>query len=258
MSETGQATGAAGTVDVGEYCRRVEEFLTRVNGGHLVRIVGPGFTLVREWAADGIPLSVAFHGIAAKADRHRAGASHRPLRLEFCESDVREAFRAWRRAVGVFAEPEMTPAVLSGEKGPDVAPPVDDIKKPSLSKHLDRAVVRLTNAAGRVELSEAFRDGVTEQLVVIAALRDEARKARGPARAAIAARLPAIDAALATIARAEAPADVVAQVRRDAEADLASYRHRLSADAWERAIAVGVDHALRDRFGLPALDVAGL
>ena len=45
-------------VDIGEYCRQVEDHLTRVNGGHLVRIVGPGFELVRGWANEGIPLSV--------------------------------------------------------------------------------------------------------------------------------------------------------------------------------------------------------
>ncbi|HEX5215231.1 MAG TPA: hypothetical protein VFV98_07180 [Vicinamibacterales bacterium] len=251
MNETELVTGAVGTVDVGEYCRRVEEFLTRVNGGHLVRIVGPGFTLVREWAADGIPLSVAFHGIAAKADRHRGGASNRPLRLEFCESDVREAFRAWRRAVGAFSATDPAADAVT-------AAPVEESRRPSLSKHLDRAIDRLTRAAGRLELSDAFRDGVTEQLGVVVSLRDEARKARGPARAAIAARLPAVDAALAAIARAAAPPELLAQVRREAEADLAAYRHRLSAEAWTRAIDVGVDHALRDRFGLPALDVAGL
>ena len=58
--------------DVGQYCRDIEAHLTRVNGGHLVRIVGPGFALVREWYQDGIPLSVVLRGIEAKASRHDA------------------------------------------------------------------------------------------------------------------------------------------------------------------------------------------
>ena len=243
----GSPAGTPGALDVGEYCRRVEEFLTRVNGGHLVRIVGPGFTLVREWAADGIPLSIAFHGIAAKADRPRSGASRRPLRLEFCVADVREAFRAWRRAVGVTASAAPVDEALAVAEA--------DGPKPSLSKHLDRAVDRLTRAAGRIDLPDAFRDGVNEQLSVVVALREEGKKARGPARAAVAAKLPAVDTALAAIARAAAPPELLAQIQRDAETDLASYRHRLAPEAWTRAVAVGVDHALRDRFGLPALDV---
>jgi len=36
--------------EIGEYCRQVEDYLTRVNAGHLVRIVGPGFDVVRQWA----------------------------------------------------------------------------------------------------------------------------------------------------------------------------------------------------------------
>jgi hypothetical protein len=68
-------------VDVAEYCRRVEDHLTRVNAGHLVRIVGPGFELVRGWAEAGVPLSVVFRGIELKAERHREGASTRPLRI---------------------------------------------------------------------------------------------------------------------------------------------------------------------------------
>jgi hypothetical protein len=91
----------APTVDVGEYCRRVEEHLMRVNDGHLVRIFGPGFELVRGWALGGIPLSIACYGIDQKAERHRAGSSKRPLRIEFCDVDVQEAFARWRRAVGV-------------------------------------------------------------------------------------------------------------------------------------------------------------
>ena len=42
--------------DVGAYCRAVEAHLTQVNGGHLVRIVGPSFDLVRRWAAEDVPL----------------------------------------------------------------------------------------------------------------------------------------------------------------------------------------------------------
>jgi hypothetical protein len=62
--ETGESATAG---DLGEYCRRVEDHLTRVNAGHLVRIVGPGFALVRQWADAGVPLSVVYRGIDLKA-----------------------------------------------------------------------------------------------------------------------------------------------------------------------------------------------
>ena len=50
-------------MDVAEYCREIESHLCRKNEGHLVRIVGPVFELVSGWAAQGVPLAVAFKGI---------------------------------------------------------------------------------------------------------------------------------------------------------------------------------------------------
>ena len=42
----------------GEYCRAVESYLCKVNGGHLVRIVGPAFDRVCDWEARGIPVTL--------------------------------------------------------------------------------------------------------------------------------------------------------------------------------------------------------
>ena len=111
------------------------------NGGHLVRIVGPGFELVRTWASTGVPLSVVFRAIDLKAARHQAGTSRRPLRIEFCDDDVRELFAGWRRAVGIPASSE-----------PDPAEPVAEPDEPAgaarrtATKELDRAIDRLSRA----------------------------------------------------------------------------------------------------------------
>src|SRR5262249_40892722 len=125
-------------IDLGEYCRHVEEHLTRVNDGHLIRIFGPAFELVRQWALDGVPLSIVYRGIELKAERHRAGRSKRPLRLEFCDIDVREVFDGWRRAVGISA------AAIASESA--ASEPESDRKPPSAVKHLDRAIERLGRA----------------------------------------------------------------------------------------------------------------
>ena len=51
--------------DAGAYCRAIEAHLCRKNDGHLIRISGPAFDLVRGWAEQGIPLRVA-------DERHRS------------------------------------------------------------------------------------------------------------------------------------------------------------------------------------------
>ena len=90
-------------VDTDTFCREVEAHLCRRNAGHIVRVVGPAFEMVAGWAARGIPLRVALRGIDACVERRTAkGPSRRPIRLEFCEADVLDAFDQWRRAVGVW------------------------------------------------------------------------------------------------------------------------------------------------------------
>jgi hypothetical protein len=236
------------TIDVGAYCRQVEDYLTRGNAGHLVRIVGPGFEIVRSWAEEGIPLSVVFRGIDMKLERHRAGHATRPLRVEFCESDVRDVYDRWRRAVGLgaVARPGATDTAMSdgGE---------DERKRPSLSKQLDRAVERLSRAAGRLDVPEAVRESIGGLLTELTALRDAAKKARGDARDAIAAKLGPLDAELRDVARRSAPADLMTTLEREARQDLAAFRDRLPADRWQQAIDATVDRLLRDRWGLPAL-----
>ena len=55
-----------------------------------------------RWEAQGIPLKVACAGIDRYFERYyRKGPRRRPVRIEFCEADVLDAFDGWRRAVGV-------------------------------------------------------------------------------------------------------------------------------------------------------------
>ena len=253
------------TVDVGEYCRIVEEHLTRVNGGHLIRIVGPAFELVRRWAEAGVPASVVFRGIDLKAERHRLGNSTRPLRLEFCEADVREVYRNWRRAVGLFGNEgaendESTPggaAAGGAAQDADFDSQVDlkdrKERRPSLTRHLDRAVDRMSRAMSRADLPDDLREALDLVLQELVELRDVARKARGPIREEIAQRLQLLDEQLADRLQSFAPTVVLENVRREAESELAHYRGRLSRDAWPRAVHANADRLLRDRYGLPTL-----
>src|SRR4051812_30922397 len=87
---------------VSEYCREIEAHLCRKNDGHLIRVTGPSFDLVSGWAANGIPLKVAFRGIDRYFERYyRAGPRRRPVRIDFCDADVLDVFDEWRRAVGL-------------------------------------------------------------------------------------------------------------------------------------------------------------
>jgi hypothetical protein len=257
VNDRGSIDGAE-RVDVGEYCRLVEDHLTRVNGGHLVRIVGPGFELVRQWAETGIPASVVYRGIDLKAERHRAGRAKRPLRIEFCEADVREVYRHWSRAIGLPA-PDGRNGDETGGGQPDGAGDAADIgaddrdrrSKRSLTRDLDRAVDRLAQAIGRHDIPDALRPSLDGWLQALVDLRDAARKARGAAREELERRVVALDAEMTATLRSLAPEAVLAAVRHDAESELAGYRGRLPPDAWQRAVAANSDRLLRERYALP-------
>jgi hypothetical protein len=228
--------------DVGHYCRAIEAHLTKVNAGHLVRIVGPGFALVRQWYQQGIPLSAVCRGIEAKADRHQQGKS-RPLRIEFCEADVRHVFEAWRRAVG------LTPGSTAAAE-PDAH---SETRRASLPKHLERAVDRLSRAAGRLDLPEALRAELVTFLAALTDLREHSTGARGAAREAVVARLAELDSKLFDALIATAPPEARRVAEGEARRELETFKSRLAADQWDRAIAVTVDRLLRDQLGLPTL-----
>jgi hypothetical protein len=234
-----------GGYEVGPYCRRVESFLTQVNGGHLVRVVGPGFDLVRRWAEQGVPPNIVMRGIERKAERHRHGQSTRPLRIEFCESDVREVYDEWRRAIGV-------PSASASPGSP--APPQ---RKPSLPRHVERVLERIGRLTGRLDWPDELREGLEACREKLLAIQESAAGARGEARDAVVGQLRQLDRELLDLARRWAPADVRRAVEREAEADLAPYRDRLSDQLWRQSVEVTAARLLRDRLSLPTVELPG-
>ena len=235
--------------DVADYCRQVEAHLTRINGGHLVRVVGPGFALVKQWADEGVPLSVVFRGIEHKAERHAAGASKRPLRIEFCEADVRSLYDDWRRAIGVAAPPEGDDDI-----GASTPEPQATSKRKSVSRTIDRAIDRLGRLAGRLELPDEFRDAMSRTIEQLSHLREELAHTRGEAREQLLERFAPLERELLDHARTVVQPDVMRDITARAEQDLAPYRERLAPDAWAKAISVTVDRGVREHLELPSFD----
>ncbi len=235
--------------DAGAYCREIESYLCRRNDGHLIRIVGPAFERVRGWAEAGVPLPVVRAGIDRRAARYRATGPHRrPLRIEFCEAEVLDAFDEWRRAVG----PAAVPAGGHGAATAGGRRARSGRRRLSLPRHVDRILEGVSNRLAGDEMPEAVR-AILERLVAdVDALRPAARAARGGARRAVVDRLGEIDGALLASARGAA-GTVVDEVETEARAELASFRSRLDADAFARAVDASVDRLLRDRLRLPVV-----
>jgi hypothetical protein len=229
-------------LDVGEYCRELEAYLCRKNDGHLIRIAGPTFETVCGWATQGIPLKVAFQGIDRYVERYnKKGTRRRPVRIEFCEPDVLDAFDDWRRAVGAVANG-------GGQRA--------ESSQPSLPVHLQRVLQKLTSARA-IAASEPRAAALDSALDAIEALREPARTARGEVRAALLDRLEAVEAALLSQVRASIDPATLEAIVQEAEKDLAGFASRMTREAYAQAVAAATDRLIRDRARLPRISYSG-
>ena len=229
------------------YCREIEAYLCRKNDGHLVRIVGPAFEQVCGWATRGVPLKVAQHGIDRYFERYYAkGPRRRPVRVEFCEADVLDVFDEWRRAVGV-------PAALLPKPDPDATDQTGESGRhqSSLPVHLDRVIARLTSM--RAGDDRALDDALDAIIHELDAERAGARSIRGDRRAALLDRLRELDASLLDAVRTQCDDATLRELDADASAQLAPFRERMTADAYERSRAASLERGIRERFRLPVI-----
>jgi hypothetical protein len=230
-------------IDVPEYARQIESYLCQKNKGHLIRVVGPAFELVCGWAASGVPIKIAYRGIDRCCERHDAkGPRRRPIRIEFCEADVLDAFDEWRRAVGVAA-------TLPGEGDQADRTP----RKPALAAHVERAIARLAHARGVRGPSTAFRDQIDEIIRELEPMAATAARVRGDARAQVVARLAELDDSVMAAASASLDAGQIEQLRKEAADELATFGARMPREARERAVEAAFRRLVREAKGLPVL-----
>jgi hypothetical protein len=225
---------------VENYCRDIEAYLCRKNDGHLIRVTGPAFEQVMRWAEQGIPLKVACAGIDRYFERQsRKGPRRRPVRIEFCEADVLDAFDAWRKAVGVVQE----------DPGASRA-------RASLASHVERAIARLTSQRSSAQASTALADVCERIARELDRLQPQARGARGHARDAVLSELRALDDELMRAALAVLDEHMQRDARLEATTELAPFRERMTTEAYERACAAAIERNVRERFHLPTLTFA--
>ena len=230
-----------------EYCRQVEAYLCRKNEGHLVRIVGPAFEQVCGWAERGIPLKLAMRGIDRYFERYYAkGPRRRPIRIEYCEADVLDAFDEWRRSVGVSVSAEAGAGEATSGIGADLSGP-----RSTLPVHLERVIARLTTRrGGNGRTLDPILDSIIRELD---AARAMAKTVRGDARETFIERLRQLDGTLLDALRRQSDDSSLEQLAAEADEELKPFRVRMPADAYQQAHRACVERLLRERANLPTL-----
>ena len=231
------------------YCRDIEAYLCRKNGGHLIRIVGPAFEQVRGWEAQGIPFKVACAGIDRYFERYyRKGPRRRPVRVEFCDADVRDAFDDWRRAVGVSS-----PMIGTDAAGGDEERTAGGRRRSSLASHVERVVARLTVLRGNDRAAAALGETLARLTHRLDALQTAAKAARGDARDRVLRELATLDRDLLEAAFRAVSGEERDALGAEAARELAPFRGRMEAGAFEQARAAAFARLLRERLELPRI-----
>ncbi len=226
---------------VADFCRQIETYLCRKNDGHLIRVTGPSFDLVAGWAAQGVPFKVACEGIDRYFERYyRKGPRRRPVKIDFCEADVLDVFDEWRRAVGLAKQTE-SPT------------PNRESRQPSLPAHLERVLLRLTEARATGTLGDVFDALIDRAAAELDAARAKAGGLRGGVRQTLIARLAELDAALLQQARAALDEATRETLMREADQSLSPFRAGMAPDVFERARDGAIDALVRERFRLPQI-----
>jgi hypothetical protein len=234
-------------IEIADYCREIEAYLCRKNDGHLIRVVGPSFDLVSRWAAQGVPLKIAFSGIDRYVERYyRQGPRRRPVRIDFCEADVLEVFDEWRRALGLSRSVESS--VESRQSS--VASRQSSV---SLPEHLTRVILRLTAARASGSGNPEWDDVIDRTARELDVAKESARGVRGLARQALIDRLAALDRDLLRTARISLTETSRVAFAREADEELAGFRASMPADAFARARESAIDRLVRERFRLPTI-----
>jgi hypothetical protein len=235
-------------IDVESYCRDIEAHLCRKNDGHLIRITGPAFEQVQGWANQGVPLKVAQAGIDRYFERYyRKGPRRRPVRVEFCEADVLDAFDDWRRAVGVAR------VVADAAGGPEVEEPQPATRgRRALGSQIESAMARLTVMRGSDKAGPRMDEALDAAVRALDALRPEAARARGESRDALLLRLSEIENGLADAAVATLDDRDRAALEQEADAELAPFKARMPADAYQQSRRHALQRLVREHFGLPS------
>lgn len=229
------------------YFTEIEEYFWRKRGAHL--LVSPlDWAIVETWQRAGIPLEAVLRGIDSAFEsyaRSRRGAG-RPLKsLAYCVDAVLDA----------AAEEQETSAGAGPQPKRDEKQ-AEPFSRDELRGFLQSNIEKLGRAAERLGASD---NGLAGRIAQIrASLGDLMPLLDSPARLDIEnleRRLSAAEEKLTAALLAEAAEDLLVEIHRDLDRQLASYRRRMSAEQLSQLERQYTQKRLLEQFGLPRLSL---
>lgn len=230
------------------YFTEIEEHFWRKRGAHL--LVSPlDWAIVETWQKAGIPLGAVLKGIDRAFEswgRSRRAAGGRQLKsLAYCVDAVLDAAaEAQEAAAGT---------------GPEVSasrPTAEPFSREDLKRYLERNCGRLRaaaqkHAAGSASMARRLEE-TAQRLEEMAPIVDSA--------AALDLEdferfLTVLEEKLAAALAADAPEDMLLEIRREMDASLAQYRRKMSTEQLAQLERQYTQKRLFERFDVPRLSL---
>jgi hypothetical protein len=227
------------------YFTEIEEYFWKKRGAHL--LVSPlDWAIMEAWQKAGVPLEAVLKGIDKAYEsyqRSRRGAGKALKSLAYCTDAVLEAAEEQAEA-GAGSAPK--PASAANET----------FSRDELKLYFAKNVTQLRRAAekhatAQPQLAARFTE-IAESLEASAALLDT------PGTVDLEdfeRRLTILDEKLHAVLTTHAPEEVMLKIRREVDAQLALYRHKMKADQLALVEKQYQQKRLLEEFALPRLSL---
>ena len=227
------------------YFTEIEEYFWKKRGAHL--LVSPlDWAIMEAWQKAGVPLEAALRGIDRAFEsyqRSRRGAG-KPLKsLAYCTDAVLESAEESLEAAAGWAP----------KNGRSAAEP---FSREELRSYFARNVAQIRSAAAADRTTQADFGARLEQIAQSLESAQSLLDTPGALNLEdLERRLTVLDEKLQAVLASQASEDLLLQIRREVDAQLAAYRRKMKADQLALVEKQYLQKRLLEEFGLPRLSL---
>lgn len=213
------------------YFTEIEEHFQRARGTSLFLLSPLDWALIENWKSSGVPLEAVLRGIDEAFEKWRSRKSkvRRVNSLAYCAQAVLESAQRFSGAGAARARQAAEAPFQVNE----------------IQEFLNRAAAALSNKENEIyhAIAGTLQSLAAEAQGKLANLEDLER------------HLTALEEKMIAAARSRAPDELLVELRRDLDTELAPYRGKMSADQISMLERRYLDTRLLEKAGLPRLSL---
>ena len=239
------------------YFTEVEEEFVRRRGKPLT-ISSLDWALVESWKNAGIPLHLVLRSINEAFDAYdkRTHNRRRVNTMFYCEQAVESNFADYRLAqVGGNSVQTPEPSALKSVPDPSGKEPSGGLSKPELRDFIARCGRDISDAAAYASGKAGIAEALERAVARLAEIAQEIDAATRVDDEAIERDLDSIDRMILETLKSELGEAVIAELRKEAKAQLRSYKKNMEKEIFEQTVDNFTSRRLRETNHIPRLSL---